>query len=223
MKVQIDHRIILCTVERKKIKGMYLRMKEKNHLLISCNGHMTDGEIQGVIEKNKNWISKKADLLEERFERTKGLKNHYIELGNIYPIERLQGKQAVEHGKTLKVYSRTEHDKVVERYFDRRTKEILPKIFSNVLREEGLSCQVKLRRMKRRWGTCYPAKRLIILNKELLKLEQNIIRHVILHELCHLEYIYHDENFYRLLRKRDPKYDEHVQYLRTTGEAFLRG
>ena len=55
-----------------------------------------------------------------------------------------------------------------------------------------------LRRMQRRWGSCR-GKGNILLNTELLKAPPYCIDYVMIHELCHLRYVSHDDRFYRLL------------------------
>ena len=57
---------------------------------------------------------------------------------------------------------------------------------------------IKLRDMKKRWGSC-TNNGSIILNTELIKAPVHCIDYVIIHELCHLRFLKHDDNFYRLL------------------------
>ncbi len=61
------------------------------------------------------------------------------------------------------------------------------------------SAEFRVRTMKRRWGSCYSSKRLIILNRLLAMGTDSMITYVVVHEICHLWYHYHDKNFYHLL------------------------
>lgn len=58
--------------------------------------------------------------------------------------------------------------------------------------------ELRLRKMKRRWGSCSRSGR-VTLNSELVKLPLTIIDYVIAHELCHLTEFNHGPKFYKLL------------------------
>ena len=58
--------------------------------------------------------------------------------------------------------------------------------------------QLKFRKMKRRWGSC-SSTGTITLNKELMKVEQNLLDYVVVHELAHLKYMNHSKKFHDLV------------------------
>jgi predicted metal-dependent hydrolase len=60
-----------------------------------------------------------------------------------------------------------------------------------------------VRSMKRRWGSC-TAKGKITLSTELVKLPEECIEYVILHELCHLRHHNHGQEYYKLLNEIFP-------------------
>ena len=59
--------------------------------------------------------------------------------------------------------------------------------------------ELNIRKMKSRWGTCYPNKNKIILNRVLIKAPKDCIDYVVLHELIHFKHKNHGNDFYRLL------------------------
>lgn len=63
------------------------------------------------------------------------------------------------------------------------------------------------RLMKRRWGSCARSGR-ITLNTELIKAPISSIDYVIAHELCHLKHKNHSREFYRLLGKLLPDWQD---------------
>lgn len=73
--------------------------------------------------------------------------------------------------------------------------------------------QLRLRRMRRRWGSCSRSG-LVTLNTELIKLPVELIDYVIAHELCHLYEFNHSPRFYRLLSAAVPEWK--------TREALLK-
>ena len=62
-----------------------------------------------------------------------------------------------------------------------------------------------IRTMKRRWGSC-SYKGVITLSTELIKLSDQFIEYVIIHELCHLRYHNHGVQFYKLLSELYPNW-----------------
>jgi len=63
--------------------------------------------------------------------------------------------------------------------------------------------EVKLRRMKNRWGS-YVQPRTILLNSDLIKAPLYCIEYVIMHELCHLKHPHHGPEFWALLTRCMP-------------------
>ncbi len=66
---------------------------------------------------------------------------------------------------------------------------------------------IKVRKMKRRWGTCHTSG-VIWLNRELIKKDPGLIDYVIIHELCHLVHHNHGRDYYELLARIMPDYQE---------------
>lgn len=64
---------------------------------------------------------------------------------------------------------------------------------------------VKVRRMKRRWGTCHSSGA-IWFNIELIKKDPELIDYVIIHELCHLVHPNHGREYYALLSSIIPTF-----------------
>jgi predicted metal-dependent hydrolase len=72
---------------------------------------------------------------------------------------------------------------------------------------------VSVRVMKRRWGSC-SSKGKITINSELVKLDDQYLEYVILHELCHLRHHNHSQAYYKLLSEVYPNWKETRNELR---------
>lgn len=71
---------------------------------------------------------------------------------------------------------------------------------------------IKLKRMSKRWGSCTKGG-IIYLNPDLVKAPKQCIDYVMTHELCHLKHRSHDKDYYRLLTKLMPDWEERKQKL----------
>ena len=83
------------------------------------------------------------------------------------------------------------------------------------------SFELRLRRMKRSWGTC-SANGVITLNPLLMKAPTKYIDYVIAHELCHLREHNHSPAFYRLLEQLIPNWDNLRRALNERSHIYLR-
>lgn len=70
-----------------------------------------------------------------------------------------------------------------------------------------------IRKMKTRWGSC-SRKGSISLNLHLIKLPEQCIKEVILHELCHLVHFNHSKEFYALMTAEMPDWRTWKKYLK---------
>jgi len=91
--------------------------------------------------------------------------------------------------------------------------ELLPPL-NRLAAKHGLPLQqTAVRLQKSRWGSC-SSRRHITLNAKLLCLPAELARHVMLHELAHLQHLNHSRPFWALLRQLDPHTDRHHAALR---------
>jgi predicted metal-dependent hydrolase len=81
--------------------------------------------------------------------------------------------------------------------------EILSRVLTNHKEEGFRPAVVKIRTMKRRWGSCSHSG-IITLSTELIKLPDIFIEYVIIHELCHLKHHNHGQGYKGLLTRLCP-------------------
>ena len=80
--------------------------------------------------------------------------------------------------------------------------------------------QVRIKRLKSRWGSCGP-KGDINLNWALIFAPAEVLRYVVLHELCHLRHRNHSGDFWALVGSQMPDWRVQRHWLRVEGPALL--
>ncbi len=73
---------------------------------------------------------------------------------------------------------------------------------------------IKIKRMKSRWGSCSTKKNLNF-NYRLIELPERLIDYVIVHELCHLKEFNHSKKFWNLVALMMPDWKSLRKELRT--------
>lgn len=81
--------------------------------------------------------------------------------------------------------------------------------------------KVIIRAHEAQWGS-YSSNKTISLNYQLVFLPPALMQHVILHELCHVVYMDHSDNFWQHLAKFDVRWRSHRERLNTADEYIPR-
>lgn len=175
-------------INRKKMKSLRLRV-EDGIIKVSAPRNMTDKSIKNFIESNKETIER----LKREDERRGRYKNHLF-------------------GEKVNFTSEEELEKI----YRRELKKVLDEIFPRYEALTGLTAKsYEIRKMKVRWGTCYPARGDIKINLYLAARPLEQIEAVVLHELVHLKFFNHNKNFINECKKYMPNYEEIERELKT--------
>lgn len=98
--------------------------------------------------------------------------------------------------------------RAVERLYAREAARRFPPLLDECLDHPAAAGlprpRLRFRSMRSRWGSCDTARRVVTLNTNLVRQKPEIVRYVIMHELAHLRYRSHDEEFYGFLAKLCP-------------------
>ena len=93
-------------------------------------------------------------------------------------------------------------------------KQHLPLYLAKISQELGLSYHsCKIRQAKTRWGSC-SATQNIMLSSALVVCQPELVRYVCIHELAHTVHMNHSRDFWQLVARLDPHYQQHRQALK---------
>ena len=109
--------------------------------------------------------------------------------------------------------------RVFQAWLKAQARAVLPPLLETVAAGTGLSyrhCRIRLTRS--RWGSC-SRRRCIMLSASLLFLPEELVRHVMVHELCHTHHMNHSPAFWALVARHDPQWRSLRRRMREAGRA----
>ncbi|MBQ7031411.1 MAG: M48 family metallopeptidase [Bacilli bacterium] len=209
MKFKLNDYIIEYEVIRKDNKNLYFRIDENCKLVITAPRFITDDEIRNLITKNSGAILKMYEDALQRKERN-GL---FWYLGNGYEVTfdnriteiKFEDNKITCHDEDA--LNKFYNDECL-RVFNEEI-EICKNCFS-----ELPDFDLKIRKMRTRWGVCNTKTKTITLNSELLKKDISLIDYVIIHEMTHFFEGNHGKHFWELVSMAIPDYKERRKKLR---------
>lgn len=211
---------IAVEISRKSIKNIHLKVYRDCKVALSVPMQVTDCWIVDFLESKTGWIEKHL----RKYQQSSGYNNLVgIKSGT---STQLLGKdcrilkkestvdKVAEDGKNIilyvkNLYDQDQHQKLLGRWWRAKAHEVYSneinitynKVFKKYQVEEPM---LYIKKMKTLWGSCTPSKNKITLNEYLLKADLRCIQYVVLHELTHLLYPYHNKDFYDFLTIQMP-------------------
>ena len=195
---------------RKNNKNTYIRVKN-NKIYITTNYFVNDRKIKKLLEENKKSIIKML----ERSKQIEQKNESFLLFGKSYDIIFGDFKQQVtiEDKKILAIN---------EEVFNKWLNIYIYDIFFNHLIHLHSKFDktvpypdLKIRKMKTRWGVCNIKNKSITLNLDLFHYDIECLDYVIIHELSHFLVQNHSKDFWKVVEKFCPNYKEIRKKLRS--------
>lgn len=211
----IKGRTINCEIKRSRRKTVALyvfpdgRVEIRTPLLYNIN------EIEPFLIKHSRWLFNRLDskiankVIEKSFADGE---LHYF-LGKQYPIKvNVSTRNSVVfENETIVIFTKSQElvESLLDRWYLEQAKRVFQEIAIPLVKQMAkynvLPKSFSIRKMKTRWGSC-SRKGSISLNLHLIKLPEQCIKEVILHELCHLVHFNHSKDFYALMTAEMPEW-----------------
>lgn len=205
-------------VERGNRKNVYILIRD-GKILIRVPKRFPEYKIRNIIKEKEKWILEKLN----EYKTFKRQETHYKEgekfyiLGNEYLLSfyETDKKRAYVEIKNEKIclyipkgieLDEKQIKTILEKFYLKLAKLEIPEILDLVTKRVGLFPKsFAIKNMKRAWGNCN-SKKEIHLNKNLVKYSKKAIYYVCLHEVCHLKYMNHSKEFWKMVSNYMPDY-----------------
>jgi len=206
-----------------RLKHIYLTFDHEGNLIIK-SPKVPQRKIEQLLLKKASWINSSR----EKFERKKGKHLDFtgvLELyfmGRGYPLDLTpHNKKRVQldfDGEKFTLYYHTYDETLfhaqIDRFYKKEAQTYIPayaEFWADKMRLWPAA--IRFRKTKRQWGSC-SGKNVLSFNTMMMKLPQDVIQYIIIHELAHIKHKHHQKEFWQLVESYLPEYKTHVSELK---------
>ena len=219
---KVKENVIAYTIN-KAIFSDFDILVNNGEVVVKAPWYFSRQRIQEAIKENRNWILQKLKEMENvsLFKTTKilginyavkvvsrnvkspelNLNNNYIEI--VLP-SRIKGRN---NNQIIDIILNKMYVKLAERHLENVFEEI--RIETGLAPEDYKIVDIQDKIAKFNYDT-----KEIFINPRIMELDENCIKYIIIHELCHLQFKTHAKGFYKMLKTYFPKYKEYDAILR---------
>ena len=221
--VILKNSVVEYELTKKNVKNLNLRIKRDGTVFVSCPVFMSDKVVEEFIVSKSDFILKAIEnAIPETDTFYSGSTVYY--LGNamrLYIIFSNENKVCI-NGNSINVNVKCNNidyaRKIYYQWQKNRCEELILGLCSDFYNKNrgftNLFPEIKLRRMKSRWGSCQPKKNILTFNTRLIEMPIESSEYVVAHEFAHFIHADHSKKFYGLLDNIMPDWNERRKLLR---------
>jgi len=196
-----------------KLKYTYLSIDEDGTLIIK-SPKVSKTYINHLLIKKSKWINSAKEKIANKKAKIGDIfyTNKMYLWGDEYEVKLYTNSKSLYkiEDKTITIYYKDieniEH--IIYDIYKQEAKQYIPLLIKELSQKMNLyPKQISFRRTKRQWGSC-SANNNISLNTMLAKLPKDVVQYVIIHELAHIKYKNHQQEFWTLVAKYEPRYKQ---------------
>ena len=221
--------LIVTIKYRRKMKNIYLKVEKNADVVVSAPPRTPNYIIRKLVQENIDEIKLRRTNLLKNGHTVKNYvtgEKHYI-FGKELTLEvRLGDKNKVTISNDKLILSVKDKNQDREQIVTRELRKVVyNKCLEFLNKYEKLmnvhAEQLRIKKMRTRWGTCNIEAKRIWINYELVKYPVECLEHTIVHELTHLLETNHTPRFYTLLGKYYPNYRENDKLIKEFSKQLI--
>lgn len=208
MEVYLKDKLVEVKIIPKNNKNIYFRFDDDLNLVITANKRVKEKEIKKLIVKNEDSLARMLDKAKIKKEK----EHEFWYLGKKYQVVVTNIDKVAFKDDRVFTPSMLELDKYVKFSIKKIFQEEVESLKAIITTPDF---ELKIRKMKTRWGVCNYKSKSITLNSELIKYRKELLRYVIVHEMCHFYHHDHSKDFWKLVEYYYPDYKNARKELRS--------
>lgn len=216
-------------LEWKRVKNVNIRVLPSGLVCVSANRKVASKEVDRIVSSRAEWIVRARTYYAGRAVQQMPVTYQSGEPVHLFgkryelQVERSNLERIVPEGNDLRMFVRNPEDfshnkHVFEAWYRAGCEAALTRAVETVFplfQEYQIPMpQFRIRKMKTRWGSCLPTKRMVTINLYLAQAPIICMEYVVAHELAHLVRADHSAQFYAVLDAVMPDHKERKRLLR---------
>jgi predicted metal-dependent hydrolase len=205
-----------------KARSLRLKMTARDGLTVIAPKGLSERQVKELVAGKRDWITARMTQFDEvrhLFGEPNTARPQVFDLPALaesWRVEYLEtkgitvGARTDQPGRVIVYGAVADHERckaALRRWLARRAKESLEPLLESLSSETGLKyTHLNIKSQRTRWGSC-SADGVISLNCKLLFLMRDMVRYVLVHELCHILERNHTSRFWTYLRQFEPGTD----------------
>ena len=230
-KIHYGTKDIEFNIEFRKRKTMSISVEPPSNITVVAPLDTNEEEIREAVKLKGAWIVQK--LFEFRNIESKGVNREFVNgesfmyLGRNYSLQihidkTLQNNSSVKlfRGK-FHVYVKEKNDELIkvamEAWYREKTEEQVKrriKYYQKFFNKKPSA--IKVKEQKKRWASCTSNNELLF-NWRCVMAKSTALDYIIVHEMCHMYYMNHSQEFWNLLASVMADYEVRKEWLRDYG------
>lgn len=219
---KVKENVIAYTIN-KAIFSDFDILVNNGEVVVKAPWYFSRQRIQEAIKENKNWILQKLKEMENvsLFKTTKILGINYavkVISRNVKSPELNLNNNYIEIILPSRIKGRNNNqiiDMILNKMYVKLTEKHLENVFEEIRVETGLAPEdYKIVENQDKIAKFNYDTKEIFINPRIMELDENCIKYIIMHELCHLQFKTHAKGFYKMLKVYFPKYEEYDAILK---------
>lgn len=213
-------------IEHPKSKRITLRlMPGGDGLKITMPAHVSDRELDGFLERNKNWVSTRKARLPQKVELQEGQTIPYRgRQHRIVHLDRMRGVVEVREIAGEPSLLVPGDPKFIQRklldFLKKQARESLNQAVSVHAASLGVRPkQIRITDSTSRWGSC-SSTRTLSFSWRIIMAPDTVLDYLAAHEVAHLREMNHSDRFWNHVRAICPDMEIHKTWLRRHGASL---
>lgn len=216
--------------ESTRAKHARVKLSLRHGLVVVVPKGFDRDRIPGLLNKKKRWLERATERIETQrkfFEpelpwmvpnrvTLRGMNEEWAV--DYRPTDSPRVTAVEREGRRLLVYGDTNNSTACRhafrRWLNRKARGYLLPWLVRLADERSFHLgRVLVKSQRTRWASC-SRRGTVSLNLKLLFIPEDLIRYVLIHELCHTTHLNHSREFWALVKEHDPEFTKKVRKLR---------
>jgi len=185
-------------ITKRTLKNSYIQIDPHAKILLKTP-HVSQTFLLELLESKEHWIRNKLSLVQNTPLKKARLEDEVLLFGETIGIDSPDAHKLRTSLASIPTQEKKRVLRAYELFYEQHANEYLPRRLEHFAALMGLSYkELRIKKLKSRWGSCDSLRR-ITLNRELIKIEKELIDYVVVHELAHLVHMNHSKEFHALV------------------------